>query len=105
MLKKPRSSITCSFCGKGVDQVEKIIELMDKDKAFFTFFSGFNDLKKMMIDVDYQSSDFLYFISLIMMMIGLKEDINVIFINPLDLNIFEFYESLIKILLYIINSF
>ena len=26
MLKKPRSSVTCSFCGKGVDQVEKIIQ-------------------------------------------------------------------------------
>jgi len=26
MLKKPRSTVTCSFCGKGVDQVEKIIQ-------------------------------------------------------------------------------
>lgn len=25
MLKKPRQAISCSFCGKGVDQVEKII--------------------------------------------------------------------------------
>jgi ATP-dependent Clp protease ATP-binding subunit ClpX len=25
MLKKPRQSVSCSFCGKGVDQVEKII--------------------------------------------------------------------------------
>jgi len=26
MLKKPRSSVTCSFCGKSADQVEKIIQ-------------------------------------------------------------------------------
>ena len=26
MLKKPRSTVSCSFCGKGVDQVEKIIQ-------------------------------------------------------------------------------
>ena len=26
MLKKPRNTVTCSFCGKGVDQVEKIIQ-------------------------------------------------------------------------------
>ncbi len=26
MLKKPRSAVTCSFCGKGVEQVEKIIQ-------------------------------------------------------------------------------
>jgi ATP-dependent Clp protease ATP-binding subunit ClpX len=26
MLKKPRSTVICSFCGKGVDQVEKIIQ-------------------------------------------------------------------------------
>ena len=25
MLKKPRNSVSCSFCGKGVEQVEKII--------------------------------------------------------------------------------
>ena len=25
MLKKPRSTVSCSFCGKGVGQVEKII--------------------------------------------------------------------------------
>ena len=26
MLKKPRNTVTCSFCGKGIDQVEKIIQ-------------------------------------------------------------------------------